>query len=230
MRDLNYPKLKQEIGEPDWWPRLEGLWQFAGQRNPHHWRAKYLGVYAMYLSECETFGVSQKFLMRDNLHHVCGMHHKVQRMGLIGIVSRIRARPEVAGLHPGFDEYLEWICPSPYQYNTIGSMWDTGEPRDHVMQYPYIRGAVREEHETLLKIHAMLPKGMEADFKGEICQDVFVALLSGEVTMENLPDHLERFKRRARKNMPEYGTRSLDEEIVSSGRAGKPGLTRKGRL
>jgi hypothetical protein len=134
------------------------------------------------------------------------------------MTGRILATPSIATRYHGFRDYLEMIGgfePTPRGY------WI--ERKDEVLCYPYIRGTPKDEHVSLMEIHKLLPKYLPADFKGEICQDIFVALLSGEVTMANLPDHISSYVKKARKNMPEYGTLSLDEVDAF-------GLTRAAKL
>lgn len=222
MRELNYDKLKSELSNPYWKQSLSPLWmKFNGAHTPHRHRANFMAIYTMYLAECDEYREGIKLLNSDELYHVCGRHSVPGKPTLMMMAGRILAVPALATRYQGFGEYLRYLgafTPQPRCH------WI--EAKDQVLQYPYLRGDPKQEQLTLLEIHKMLPRNLEPDFKGEICQDIFVALLSGEVTMANLPNRIDEYKRRARKNMPEYGTRSLDEELIDGGRPGKPGLTR----
>lgn len=209
MSELNYDKLKAEIANPSWKQNLRPLWEpFHGAHTPHRHRANFLSIYSMFLAEVPTFGDGIKLLKTDELFHLCGRHSLPIFQTLIGMVSRIRQTPTIEARYSGFKEYLYWILPE-------GHAWVTKRQapveKEDVLAYPYIRGTPTDEHATLLEIHKLLPKYLPADHKGEICQDVFVALLSGETTMANLPDHIGKYVKASRKNMPEYGTISLDE-------------------
>lgn len=210
MAELNYDKLKMEIGNPYWKQSLRPLWEkFYGAHAPHRHRANFLSVYSMFLAEAPTFSAGKKLLKKDELYHLCGRHTLPEHYPLIGTVSRIQQIPSLSNRWIGFKEYLQWILPG-------GASWArqrTVIVREEVIAYPYIRGVPKTEHATLLEIHKLLPQYLPPDHKGEICQDVFVALLSGETTMENLPDHIGKYVKASRKNMPEYGTISLDEMV-----------------
>lgn len=223
MRALNYDKLKSELANPYWKQSLSPLWlKFNGAHTPHRHRANFMCIYSMFLAECETFREGVKMLNGENeLWHICGRHSIPQAQVLMMMSGRIMAVPALATRYQGFAGYLDTI--GGFQPIPRGH-WI--ERKDEVLTYPYIRGTPKDEHLTLLEVHKLLPKHLPPDFKGEICQDIFVALLSGEVTMANLPDHIEKYVREARKNMPEYKTLSLDEVIVPSHRPGGLGLTR----
>lgn len=207
MKQLNYERLKSEIGNPYWKQSLSPLWiKFNGAHTPHRHRANFLSIYAMFLAECETYREGGKLLKSDEMYHVCGRHTMPNYSTLMMMNGRIQATPSLANRYQGFADYLEMIggfAPMPRGY------WI--ERKDEVLAYPYIRGTPKDEHVTLLEIHKLLPKYLPPDHKGEICQDIFVALLSGETTMANLPDHIGKYVKASRKNMPEYGTISLDE-------------------
>lgn len=208
MKPLNYDKLKNELANPYWKQSLSPLWlKFNGAHTPHRHRANFLCLYSMFLTECETYRQGGRMLKEDDLYHVCGRHTLAQYPVLMTMAGRVLATPSLATRYQGFKDYLEMI--GGYRPLPRGA-WI--EAKDQVLCYPYIRGTPKDEHVTLLEIHKLLPKYLPADHKGEICQDVFVALLSGETTMANLPDHIGKYVKASRKNMPEYGTLSLDEE------------------
>jgi len=70
--------------------------------------------------------------------------------------------------------------------------------------------------EDLIKsIRKFIPEGLPSDLREEICQDLVVAVLSKEITVENVPNVIKKFITDARKN---YGTYflSLDKKIGDS--------------
>lgn len=60
-------------------------------------------------------------------------------------------------------------------------------------------------------IHRIVPAGLPSDMRGDLCQDLLVAVLSGETSVANLPEMMNKFVRDARKMMPDrWKTISLD--------------------
>jgi hypothetical protein len=63
-------------------------------------------------------------------------------------------------------------------------------------------------------IHTIVPKGLPSDLKGDLCQDLLVAVLSGETSISNLPEMMNKYARTARKMMPDrWKTISLDAAL-----------------
>lgn len=60
-------------------------------------------------------------------------------------------------------------------------------------------------------IHRLVPKGMPSEIKSDLCQDLLVAVLSGETSVANLPDVVNQYARQARRLLPDrWKTVSLD--------------------
>lgn len=53
------------------------------------------------------------------------------------------------------------------------------------LQFPYIR-KTRDEHTELLEVNDLIPKGIPSHMRADIVQDIMLALLEGNVTMEVL--------------------------------------------
>jgi hypothetical protein len=81
--------------------------------------------------------------------------------------------------------------------------------------YPYVSTRSTDEHEFLLAVDALVPKGLNNEFRADICQDMIVAILTGETTLENLRDATPKFIKQFMKQMPsKYGHLSLDMPLV----------------
>jgi hypothetical protein len=77
--------------------------------------------------------------------------------------------------------------------------------------YPYITKQPTEEHNFLLAVDALVPKYLPNHTRADVCQDMIVAVLSGEVTLENLKDGLPKYLKQFMKGAPsKYGHLSLD--------------------
>jgi hypothetical protein len=59
------------------------------------------------------------------------------------------------------------------------------KPQELQLSYPYIRKP-RDEHALLLGVNAIIPKTLLAAMRADICQDVILAILEGEISLEGL--------------------------------------------
>jgi hypothetical protein len=77
--------------------------------------------------------------------------------------------------------------------------------------YPYVTTKVSEEHELLLAVDALVPKSLPKWSRADICQDLLVAVLTGEATLDNVRDDVPRYiKWFFSKGPSKYGPLSLD--------------------
>jgi len=84
--------------------------------------------------------------------------------------------------------------------------------------YPFITGTPTEEHELLLAVDRLVPKGLNSDTRSDICQDMIVAILSGTVDLENLKDATPKYVKEFFKMFPmKYGHLSLDMPLTYGG-------------
>lgn len=80
--------------------------------------------------------------------------------------------------------------------------------------YPYISVTPTEDHELLLAVDRIVPKGLNPDTRADVCQDMIVAILSGEVSLENMAGERPKYMKQFFKMFPaKYGHLSLDMPI-----------------
>lgn len=80
-------------------------------------------------------------------------------------------------------------------------------PKRVDLQYPYIQ-SVRGEHAQLLAVNALVPRGLPDHMRGDICQEIMLALWQGETTLDELKHDksaVNRFIREFRKANLEGG-------------------------
>lgn len=83
--------------------------------------------------------------------------------------------------------------------------------------YPFIATQPTKEHEFLLAVDALVPKSLPKHIRGDICQDMIVAVLTGEATLENIRDAVPRYIKWFLKKEPsKYGDLSLDTPMRGS--------------
>lgn len=91
-------------------------------------------------------------------------------------------------------------------------VWKLPEAKSADLAYPYVKHAETPEHKLLFDVHRMLPKGLPHEIRGDLCQDLIVAVLSGETTIENIPEVVAKYARDARKILPDrWRNVSLDD-------------------
>lgn len=84
--------------------------------------------------------------------------------------------------------------------------------------YPYISVTPTEDHDLLLAVDRMVPKGLNPDTRADICQDMLVAVLSGEVSLDNLAGERPKYMKQFWKMFPaKYGHLSLDAPLMYGG-------------
>jgi len=80
--------------------------------------------------------------------------------------------------------------------------------------YPYISGIPTSDHDMLLAVDAIVPKGLPNAIRCDVCQDMIVAVLSGETTVDNLRGDLKKYMGQFWKMFPDkYGHISLDQAV-----------------
>lgn len=233
---INQKKLEEHIALEDWEKRLVPLFLFKGT-NAYRVRKMWNVAYAMFLSEAPKYRDGIKLVGGNDTGHFCGFHRPPELMGLRGIFTRLRGCQDLTNsISKSFTEYVEWVHPYPCTYvrvplqdihykNGVTAWWRTRpkrrlkvfrlpDVRSDELQYPFFRGEKAEEPNLLMKIHAQIPRGVPHAIRGDLCQDLVVAVLSGELKIENIPDQLARFRTAANKFNPESGHRiSLDQHI-----------------
>lgn len=124
--------------------------------------------------------------------------------------------------------YGLFLGDSGYDDGAIRRPWRTPEwlaerrpKRIHIQPlsefYPYVTSRVSEEHELLLAVDALVPKSLPKWSRADICQDLLVAVLTGEATLENVRDDVLRYiKWFFSKEPSKYGPLSLDTPVLNS--------------
>ena len=74
--------------------------------------------------------------------------------------------------------------------------------KEGILQYPYLQKNKEEyqseEHKLLIKMNEMIPKKIPLDLKSDLCQDLILAILSKELTEEEVPEKMDEYIKRAR--------------------------------
>jgi hypothetical protein len=226
-------KLNEHIAMEQWEKRLTPLFLFKGT-DPYRIRALWNIAYGMYLRECDSYGYGARTIGVGDTGHLCGVHSMPQGLSMRSIFGRLRGcRGLTDSVSKAFTEYVEWLHPAPCVFERVPlevkrgavAWWRVPAPKatkvwrpptekveEHV--YPFVNRQPTSEHQLLLDIHAKIPKGFPHDIRGDLCQDLVVAVLSGETTVDNIPDVIAKYARNARKFLPDrWKNVSIDEPI-----------------
>lgn len=177
----------------------------------------------------------------NEVAHFCGLHAHLQHTGLHSIFGRLRSAPALTdSVDKGFTEYVEWLHPYPCVLIPVGQQsddtrtrglawWRTPRPlmkrrrkpkeaawymKDAPSMPAWHRNTGSADAALMQHIHRIVPAGLSAEMRGDLCQDLLVAVLSGETSVANLPEMMNRYARVARKMLPDlWKTVSLDAVI-----------------
>lgn len=116
---------------------------------------------------------------------------------------------DLVGFNSGFSTsgHLPWRTPEWYEARKPVRL-----PKEPLTEfYPYITAQPTEEHNFLIAVDSLVPKALPNQTRADVCQDMIVAILSGDVTLENLKDGLPKYLKMFLKGSPsKYGHLSLD--------------------
>jgi len=95
----------------------------------------------------------------------------------------------------------------------------SGKPRPpknprYTYVYPYIVGSATEEHELLLLVNNAVSKQLPPEIRSDICQDILVALLAGDIGIDDLQKAVKDYTKRFWKEFGrKFGALSLDQPL-----------------
>lgn len=217
IKEPNLTKLQEEIIRPV--DELKLLFQFKGTR-PHVIKRNWNFAVAMLLSEVEDFSDGVKLSKVGETAHLCGKHGHFESHQIYCFFSRLRRYPQVTDRIQGMTEYVKELHPHEcildhvplvakrFHYRnapwrTVAKkpvkQWSSSSDVKHIC-YPFT--ACAHSDSLVGRVHGMVPKGIPQEIRGDLCQDLMVAVLSGDLEVENVPDAIEKYLRAARKFLP----------------------------
>lgn len=148
--------------------------------------------------------------------HLCGPERQVSRIGAIGFLSRLRDNPNVTANVPHLTEWAGTILPRPFVYERVSvhsayqrcAPWRVYRPvkqkaakgggnvkaAPSMACYPYIAHDPKKDgFDLVARVNRAVPRSLPEDIRADICQDIIVAVLSGELTESDLAEGIKRF-------------------------------------
>lgn len=182
-----------------------------------------------------------------NTVHLCGRHAPVQRMSIQGVLSRIHSsgadfKPFFRDKH--FRDFIRgfvsdnrmalWAYQKTgidiYQRESqriVDSKWGKAHFDKHTpVFWPFESkedgekrevGQAEELPDVVMRVGELVPTNMPSSLREDLCQDLCVAVLTGEITVEELQieKRMKWYIQGAFKNHPlRYGRYSLDQPVA----------------
>lgn len=240
MKTVSLDTLKEKIARPDFEKRLVPLLHFKGSSSLGRIHRFWNMTVAMMEAECETIGQGVTHYWGVGEHsHLCEPPTKPAHLSFYGFLSRLKAKREVAELIPGLHDYASMLFPSTWALTPVSiysperhhawwreyraplgkrSIPNARKPyvaptiKTTQMVYPFlIHDGGRPEHDMLRAINAAVPKHLSPDLRADICQDLCVAVLCGDISLDNIKEGVKATIKEVRRMFPDkYGPLSLD--------------------
>lgn len=83
--------------------------------------------------------------------------------------------------------------------------------------YPFLTETPQAEHALLLAVDKIVPKGLNADTRADVCQDLLVDIISGDLTLAELHAAVPVYIRRFFKRNSAWKHLSIDAPIFGNG-------------
>lgn len=192
---------------------------------------------AVRAAEAESVTQAIKMQFDPEFAHLCEPERGLHNSSLYSFWSRIQQTKKVSDLEPGLRDYLDQINPRSFTLIPVAveSRWPTtafwrtyvGRPRrprlidtaPRSLFYPYLIHKPKGEGgewDMLVAINNAVPRGLPDHIRADVCQDICVAILAGELQLEDLKGELRGYIRKVTKMHPlKYGDVSWDAVISS---------------
>lgn len=238
---VDIQKVKEVVAEPWSDQALRPLLLFKGNLNEGRARRYLNFVRSMMLAETPNATEIRKLSLAENdVAHLSGLHAKWgwERMSMQSFFYRTLSSPSILDRVTGLEDYLQWVIENtphfyPYAITPISeiSLWKTNRPWRRLARkervpiaefYPFISKTPTEDHELLLAVDALVPKTLLNETRADVCQDMIVAILTGETTLDNLRDSPREYvKRFFRQSPSKYNHLSLETPFGNSSEGGR---------
>lgn len=212
------------------------LLQFMGHKGIGSQKTWWNTLQALYVFELQTTGEAFRLgQTAANTLHLCGRHAAIQRCQLTGFLSRIHSAGadfKLLDLDRHLREYVRGFIADNALERTIFTYTKTNV--DVLARWQYARSLARygkphfdrhcpvhwpfeaeinrvEMPDVVMEIGELVPPSMPESLRQDLCQDLVVAVLSGETTIEQLRGSMRFYIQQAFRHHPlKYGRFSLD--------------------
>lgn len=223
MKEVSLDSLKSAIIKPGIEKYLVPLCDFRGKTLGGVHRMWNFTINMM-VHEATHADATQRLWGNPEHSHLCGTTVKATSMTIGVFTGALMARPNVARNHPGLLDYLRgtarWIIDPNKTWHVQRDTW---KPYKNDSPYPFLVHDAKCPVDPLVDlISKAVPKYLDREMKADLCQDLAVAILCGDLKREDIQEGIKKFMPKLWKVNPssKYGDMSLDAIIP-----GTDGLT-----
>lgn len=196
--------------EKKMWPLLQYRGSFNLGRAHRMWNYALM----MMAAEAETVSDGVKLWENPAYSQLCGPTTKMTTLRLRSFFGRLWDTPFVTDNIPGFTKYVKdlnlgpsYLTPVPLESERANvAPWRKSlHPEPH--RYPGERGSTVtfypyavHDHERpddgralVLLVNKAVPESLPPDIRADVCQEIIVSVLAGDVKRENVPDHVAKY-------------------------------------
>lgn len=224
---MNY--LSDLIIRPGIEKKFVPLLLYRGGMYPGHAHRLWNMVLLMMASEAETISDGFMIFNNPNFSQLCGPIRAPTRNGLISFFGRLWDNPLVTKNIEGLADYVKlmdlgpcWLTPvdrlcydKPYCAPWRKSLHpdagtrvpkERGVAAKEILFYPYIAHDAQKgtTNDLVALVNQAVPKGWPDHVRADVCQDLIVAVLSGEIARGQVHDKAQRFINQHFKKNPMY--------------------------
>lgn len=241
MKVVSLAALQSEIIKPGIEKFLLPLAMYRGTRSLGRIHRLWNFAIAMMKTECTSLGEGTILSQNEEYAQLCGPENQVNHIGLHGFFSRLRLNPKVTDNVDGLTEYAEWLVPRPFDLTPVAlrsvykncAPWRIYEPlrlrkgggnigphniKSADLCYPYVVWEKGNDANTLVAlVHAVVPRGLPEEIRADVCQDLIVDLLAGDLSKDALVGSPRKYVGQKLKNFRWYDQKndvSLDTELI----------------
>lgn len=245
MRDPNWNKIQDAIVRPDIDKHLVPLALYRGTRTFGGMHRNWNFAIAMMMAEVETTAEATLLSNNPDYSHLCGPVAKRQTTQIYSILSRLRDHPNVTDNIPGLTGYVrDFSLKHKFALTQVSlvdptrrtnASWrihaDKGPRKSRILTptadkslvYPFVIHRPKNDDgafDLMVEVNNAVSRGLPDHIRADICQDLIVAILSGEMDRSELKEEARYYTNKVLKMHPiKYGDMSFDEPIGDSGRA-----------
>lgn len=243
MKEANLDRLKDKIVRPDFDEKLVPLLLYRGALSLGRAQRMWNFALTMMESEAETLADATKLSLNPEFAHLCGPHSKIPLMGARSFFSRLYEQPKVTDNIPGLTAYIRDVfrasgrfvpfrlMPVPLNGYRVRAPWriEDGRPaartnlvggRAEKLLYPFVIHKPKNggaEYDLMVEVNNAVPKYLPSHLRADICQDLIVAILAGDIERSALRGSVKDYSRKVLKMHPlKYGDLSLDAPLPGS--------------
>lgn len=168
----------------------------------------------MMAAEAETLQDGMSLAHNPAYAQLCGPVNRPQKLTMYSFFGRLWDNPDVTENIPHFTEYVRSLDLGPSWLKRVDletaeqycapwrkSLHPDHDPREikpesgaQPLYYPYLaHDPKKSDGEDLVVLaNKLVPKGLPHDIRADVCQELIISILSGEITRDQAHDHVHK--------------------------------------